>query len=89
MGFNHFDEKGNAVMVDISGKVTQQDGKTLPKGEERERPLYKHISIHLAKIRFNGNDAGIPEIGETEIFAPLPKSFSACLKKIGFEPNSY
>lgn len=66
-----------------------KEGYRLPKGEERERPLYKHISIHLAKIRFNGNDAGIPEIGETEIFAPLPKSFSACLKKIGFEPNSY
>lgn len=66
-----------------------KEGYRLPKGVEKELPIYKHISVHLKKIRFNGNDVGIPEIGETQILAPLPKSFSACLKKIGFAENSY
>ncbi len=61
----------------------------LAKGVEKERPLYGAVCVHLAKIRFNGKDAGVPEIGETEIYAPPPKSFAACMKKIGFAPDSF
>lgn len=55
----------------------------LKRGEEFERPIYPHLFLHLQKISFDGSAFGIPELGRTEIFAPLPKNFALALRKCG------
>jgi len=67
----------------------KEDDYKLSRGAEEERPLYDSICIHLSKIRFSGKDLGMPELGDVEIHSPLPRGFSACLKKLGFKETKY
>ena len=54
-------------------------------GGEAERPLYPNLFLHLSKISFDGSAAGCGALGEIVLRAPLPKGFSACLKRLGFK----
>ena len=53
--------------------------------DEKERPIYPHICAHLSKITFKAPPLGESRPEIVKIFAPFPKGFCVCLKRLGFE----
>ena len=47
--------------------------------DEKERPPYPHLAIHLAKAEFAFSGRKIAAV------APLPKGFAVCIKRAGFK----